>query len=69
MIAGLNKKIGDFDAGISESFASDFLGQASETITGLLKEGAYGNAQIGKYYDFLFGADWDKDASGKELTG
>lgn len=69
MIAGLNKRVSNFDPGISEAFAADFLGQAHESITALLEEGAYGNAQIGKYYDFIFGSDWSRGANGEEMIG
>ena len=59
MIAGLNKEISEFDPGIDENFASSFMGQVSQTLTGNVQKGAYGNSQNKKYLDYLLGPDWD----------
>ena len=61
MIAELKKELEDFDPGIDENFASEFIAQASEVVNENLKKGAVGNAQIDKYLDYLFTENWDEN--------
>ena len=61
MIAELQKELEDFDPGIDENFASEFIAQASEVVNENLKKGAVGNAQIDKYLDYLFTENWDEN--------
>ena len=68
-IAEVNKKISEFDPGIDESFAGDFMSQASETVSSNVKKGAWGNSQNKKYLDFLLGPGWDEDVNGQVLKG
>ena len=56
------KSLEEFDAGVDESQVADFISQASETISGNIEKGAYGNSQNKKYLDYLLGPDWDKGA-------
>ena len=66
MIAELQKKLEDFDPGIDENFASEFIAQASEVVNENLAKGAVGNSQIDKYFDLLFTENWDKDLVGED---
>jgi hypothetical protein len=43
MIAELEKKLDDFDAGIDESFAQDFIGKSYKVFKEQIKQGNYGN--------------------------
>lgn len=59
MIAGLNKDFSNFDPGIDENFATQFIAQASETFKTNLEKGAIGNSQLDAYMDYLIGKEWD----------
>ena len=66
IIAGLNKDFSEFDAGIDENFASQFIGQVSEVFKSNLEKGAFGNSQLDSYMDYLFGDEWDLGLSPDE---
>lgn len=66
VIAGLNKDFSEFDAGIDENFASQFIGQVSEVFKSNLEKGAFGNSQLDSYMDYLFGDEWDLGLSPDE---
>lgn len=66
MIANLNDKLSDFDAGTSEKFGTEFLGQAYQTISENISAGAFGDTQTDKYLSFLFGDNWSQGKTGQE---
>lgn len=66
IIAGLNKDFSEFDAGIDENFASQFIAQVSEAFKTNIEKGAFGNSQLDSYMDYLIGDEWDANLSAEE---
>ena len=68
MIAKLSHDLGNFDPGIDENIATEFVAQAYETLNANLEKGAFGNSQNFKYLDYMFGNNWRTDAEGNALS-
>ena len=68
LVAETLKTLSEFDPGVDENEAAEFISQYYEVLNENLEKGAVGNSQNFKILDFMFGENWDKGLEGDELV-
>ena len=67
VVAETLQTIKDFDPGINETDAIDFLEKYYKVLSENIEKGYYGNSQNIEFLDFILGPNWRKGKTGKEI--